>query len=88
MGQKKRARGQVRANGTLENSERSKERTILAGLAKLLDLPPDEPSAAVLTRLADQLGCDVAEDGTLSVREDPDASDEADDPAQAVQVGP
>ena len=63
------------------------EQNILAGLADLLDLPPDQTPAAVLTKLAEQLGCDVSAGGTLTVRDEPDASDESDGDASE-QVSP
>ena len=57
------------------------EEKILAGLADLLDLPPEQAPAAVLTKLADQLGCNVAADGTLTVRNEPEAANQLDDDA-------
>ncbi len=86
MGQKKRCREQAEQNGTERNSKQTKERAILAGLAQLLDLPPDQSPVTVLTKLADQLGCDVAEDGTLSVREEMDDNDEVDEDALPEKV--
>ena len=86
MAQKKRARAPAQEQRTGRGSEGSKDRTILAGLANLLELPPDIPPGAVLIKLANQLGCDVAADGTLSVREGSDASRETDDEALHAEV--
>ena len=81
MGQKKRAREQS------DGLDLTVEQRILVGLADLLDLPPDQTPAAVLTKLADQLGCDVGADGTLTVREEPDDSDDNDsDEAEQVPI--
>ena len=86
MAKKKRALEPAEQNGTESGSKQTKERRILAGLAQLLDLPPGQAPVAVLTKLADQLGCDVAEDGTLSVREELDDNAAVDEDALPVEV--